>query len=124
MNKYLAVAQPQTPLIATPTAFSVDSMLPSLALLLAVATGLISVITGLTKGHEEKINRLMLKIDELDVRLDSVNVSIVALSDKYVTKQELMSVEKRIETALGDNRSLLLRMNDKLDRFTEGTIFH
>jgi hypothetical protein len=103
--KYIAVA-PQS---VTPTpAFTIDSMLPSIVLLLGVATGVITVMTSFNKGQEEKINRLMSKIDELDSRLDSVNLSIGSLSDKYATKQELIASEHRIE-------SYFMRLNDKFD---------
>lgn len=105
-HKYIAV----TPTPPYQPNFTIDAMLPSIVLLLGVATGVITVMTTLNKGQEDKINRLMAKIDELDSRLDSVNMSIGTLSDKYATKQELIASEHRIE-------SYFLRLNDKLDSF-------
>jgi hypothetical protein len=103
-SRYIAVSTSVTPQFA----LTIDSMLPSIVLLLGVATGVITVMTSLNKGQEEKINRLMSKIDELDSRLDSVNLSIGSLSDKYATKQELIASEHRIE-------SYFMRLNDKFD---------
>lgn len=105
-HRFIAVAPTPPP----QPSFSIDAMLPSILLLLGVATGVITVMSTLNKGQEEKINRLMDKIDELDSRLDSVNLSIGSLSDKYATKQELIASEHRIE-------SYFLRLNDKLDSF-------
>jgi hypothetical protein len=103
-SRYIAVSTSITP----QPAFTIDSMLPSIVLLLGVATGVITVMTSMNKGQEEKINRLMSKIDELDSRLDTVNLSIGSLSDKYATKQELIASEHRIE-------SYFMRLNDKFD---------
>jgi hypothetical protein len=104
IHRFIAVAPTPPP---QPN-FSIDAILPSIVLLLGVATGVITVMTTLNKGQEEKINRLMHKIDELDSRLDTVNLSIGSLSDKYATKQELIASEHRIE-------NYFIRLSDKID---------
>lgn len=93
-KSYTSVATTST---APPATFSIDSMLPSLVLLIGVVTGVITIMSTLNKSQEEKVSRLMVKIDELDTRLDSVNISFGLLNDKYATKQELVASEKRIE---------------------------
>jgi hypothetical protein len=102
----IATAEPQ-PVNTTPQ-LTIDGFLPSLVMLFTVATGAITVLKTMNRGQEDKVSKLMDQIETLDDRITNLNLGLSSLGEKYATKQELVALDRRIE-------SYFTRLDGKLD---------
>jgi hypothetical protein len=92
----------------TSAPFTIDGILPSLVMIITVATGAVTILKALNKAQEEKVSKLMEQIETLDDRITNLNLGLSSLGEKYATKQELVALDRRIE-------SYFTRLDGKLD---------